>query len=269
MSETYLLVVLGVRRCEEFSFSLLRYFMRHYLDCGMAPSRIHVSLMTDGSIPEVKTYLEDLGARIIREVTSPHYDPFEVTYERRALQTSIPEDAWLVNPDMDELIAFPKPISEVVADLESHQCDCLGGNLWDRFDSQFLLKKVHHAHPIHLQLPVPIQFTSHVLGGNPHKEVLARNWFRVGQGGHLLEPRPGRRCHPAPAAWELRIDHYKWTYGLKTRTERLNALALAEPHRYPWRHEYERLLNAIQTSGAGDFIVHHEPLTSTFSLPRQ
>lgn len=269
MADTYLLVVIGCRKSEEFSFPLLNHFFSHYLSCGIYPHQMYVSLLEDGSLPEVRSYLQNTGVTIARERSSSCYDPFEVTSERQALQMTLPRDAWIINPDMDELIAFPKPVHEIVSDMENALYDCLSGWLWDRFDPNFLLKPVHPSHPLHLQFPIALEFTAKVLFANPKKEVLTRNWYRIGQGGHFIETLDSRQVSSAPTSWHLRIDHYKWTAGLRTRTERLNQLSLAEPERYPWRHEYDRLLEVIHSGPQGDYIFQRRPIiTETKLLPK-
>jgi hypothetical protein len=267
MADTYLLVVIGCRKSEEFSLDFLKHFLSHYISCGIYPHQICVSLLEDGSVPEVRSYLQNIGVTITRDLSSSRYDPFQVTSERQALQKTLPTEAWIINPDMDELIAFTKPVHELVSDMEKARYDSLSGWLWDRFDSNFLLKPVHPSHPLHLQFPVAVEFTAKVLLANPKKEVLTRNWYRIGQGGHFLESLDSRQISPAPSSWHLRIDHYKWTAGLKMKTERLNQLSLAEPQRYPWRHEYDRLLKSIYPGPDGDYIIRKTPIMSETNLP--
>lgn len=268
MAHIYLIAVIDSRELSGFSLALLRHFVRHYLACGLNLSSFRVTLISDDSKTEVKQYLQKRGIAIVREVESSELDPLVITGERQALQGAIPGDAWVINPALEEFIAFPKPVRELVKEMEAAGYDCLTGWLWDRFDRDFLLKEIHPTHPLHLQFPIAAEYTARALFANSRKEVLIRNWFRLEEGAQWLSPQD-RAFHPAPPFWQVQVDYYGWNNRTKVATERLHQFYLRNPRMHSKQLHCERLLERIQNTAQGDIIGNENALHTVIRFPRK
>jgi hypothetical protein len=261
MKQAHLLSVWGVRAEELPSLPLMKYWFKHYADCGVRPQNMHVTLMTNN--PEfAKPYSEwmrDFGISDILQKDSPRFNFFEVTYERQQLQQRVERDEWIINPDMDELIAFQDSVPNLVRWLTENDYNYIDGDVRDRFAKDYLLKGIIDDLPLHLQFPLAFDFTNGVLGANPRKVVLSLNCFTIEIGCHWLG-----NCSPQPFKYSplrFEIDHFKWDAGLKTRCERLREFAYSMPEgRVPWRVEYDILLDCIEGDRINVFKYRNKQL---------
>lgn len=247
MRQAHLLSVWGVRPEEMPSFPLMRYWFKHYNDCGVRPENMHVTFMysdPDFAAP-FRNWLSDFGIRDIVDKQSSRFDFFEVTFERQQLQARVERDHWIINPDMDELIAFEDSVPNLIKWLTDNDYNYIDGDIRDRFAKDYLLKMIIDDLPLHLQFPIMFDFTNIVLGANPRKVVLSLNWFNIEIGCHWMG-----NTSPVPFKYSplrFSIDHFKWDAGLKTRCQRLRDFVCSLPEgRVPWRIEYDVLLDCIE-----------------------
>lgn len=200
MADVYLVSIIRCNESEGFSFPLLQHFLRHYLTCGVKTENVRIALVCNHPVPELRFHLQELSINV-KEIICSKISRLQIENEQRCIREEVPEDAWITAPSLDEFIAFPTPISELAFQMEKAGYDSLAGWIWDRFDQNFLLKEVDPSHPMHLQFPITIEFSANNMSVDTRRDVLIHN--RVF--------REGRVFSPAPAAWEIKIDAYKWT----------------------------------------------------------
>jgi hypothetical protein len=264
----HLLGVWGIREAEAFRFPLLKYWFRHYADCGIRPHAMHIAILTDNLdyAEPCRVWLHDFGVEDVRIKESAQFDFFEVTRERQELQSGIEPDDWFVNPDMDELIAFSDSVPNLVAWLTRHDFNHIVGDLRDRFARDYRLPEIVDDLPLHLQFPLEFDFTHGALGACPRKVVLALNRFRIELGCHQLS-----NSSPVPFKYSpllLPIDHYKWDAGLKLRCERLRAYVRKFPDdQVGWKSEYDILLDCIEGDRINVFKYRNKQLVEPVLVP--
>lgn len=255
MREAQLLGVWGIRPDEEFSFPLMKYWFRHYSDCGVRPHNMHITIFTndyDFAGP-FKSWIAEFGVEDIEIKSSERFDFFEATEERKQLQRRINPDDWFINPDMDELVAFTDSVPNLTNWLKRKGYNYIDGDIQDRFARNFVLKPIIDDLPLHLQFPVIFDFTNSVLGANPRKVTMALNRYSIELGCHWLSNESGVAFKYSPLRFH--IDHYKWDAGLKKRCERLKAhVQKYSDEDVHWKGEYEMLLDCIE----GDRINVHK-----------
>ncbi len=254
MSNIKLIAVHGIRQSDLFSFPLLKHWFGHYRDCGVRPSDMYITLSaSEADDPDpVKKWIEDFGATVVKIWRQESFDFYQVTEERQRLQrwAGFKLDDWFINPDADELIAFEEPVPELVAWMEKNGFNHLDGDMMDCFDLNLKLKAVRDDFPLHLQFPREVGFSHQRVGCNPRKVVLAKNCFQIEIGCHWLGNRS--KTPFSYASRRLKINHYKWHEGLRTRTEKVREFAYRL--NVPWKLEYDYLLKCIETRPDGDYL---------------
>jgi hypothetical protein len=257
MADVYLVSIIRCSESEGFSLPLLQHFFHHYLTCGVKGENMRIALDCETPMPEVELFLQ-ASSIDFTEIISSRNDRAQIDAQRRDALKALPEDAWITAPSLEEFIAFPTPISQLVIGMEKAGYDSLGGWIWDRFDQNFILKKIDPSHPINLQFPVATEFSANNISIDTRRDVLVHN--RVFY--------QGRAFYPAPAAWEIRIDAYKWTANsaikIKASDNVTNKLNRASEH-----SNNQRLKSLIQETPRGialrDDLAHN--ILAKFTRP--
>lgn len=247
MDDIYHLLVVGVRKKELFSLALLDHHMRHYRRRGLSNHVISI-VWDDPSkhlAERVAAHLTDeYDAEIHMDGVYEEFDVWESLDLRRKLQQRVPQNAWIVNPDLDEF-AIVGDYGDQASDMETIGVDAIAGELIDCFAQGWVLNPVIREYPIEDQFPVRMKYTRMALGAGVDKVGMARNFIPIQVGNHRVPDEYVDRCYidnPVP------ILHYKWTHGLRERVSLLRDRSARSPEKYPWRGEYDSVLASITDS---------------------
>lgn len=236
----WLVSTVGTRAEDGFSFPLLKHWVRYYLDLGVAPEHWKLTLFArdlDDNMAWVAEWLSAQGIVPLRCIPNSHqFNVFVSDDERNRIRSELPPEDWVIAVDPDEFYGFRKPVPETLAGLEADGFDALRGFFADRVAADFSLPEITDA-PLFEQFPVETSITQKITTGNCLKIVAVKNRHPLVLGHHHVhETRPNY----APE-W-IKVHHFKWTKGLRSRV--LRHLALVEP-RYWWRHENRNLLKYL------------------------
>ena len=225
---------------------LLPHFLDHYLALGLSPDRIHVILNAtvadDPRLDDARKILEAHGTAAPDTWIAP-YTSATMWARRRDLQSrvSVASD-WIVNADVDEFHIYPAPLSEITAWMARLGATCLQGPFIDRLAADGRLAPVAACPDLAAQFPVEAEAML-ALGGagasHDHwgsvKLMLHRGNVLPSRGGHhpVADPARVRFAYGQPLAafpriadpgfrfaLPFRVDHFKWTEGLRDGLER-------------------------------------------------
>jgi len=242
VKEIRLLSCLGVAD----DLPLLPHFLDHYLGLGIAPGRIHMILnAADPDDPRLEAARATLAARgaAAPEIWIAPYTSATMWARRRDLQSRVSGAAdWIVNADADEFHAYPAPLGTITAWMARRGATCLQGPFVDRLAPDGRLAPVAPAPALGAQFPVEAEAMLALAGTGAHhdlygsvKLMLHRGNVLPSRGGHHPIPDRGRVrfAYGAPlatfpraadpgfrAGLPFRVDHFKWTEGLRTGLER-------------------------------------------------
>lgn len=175
---------------------LLAHFLRWYDACGIdlsRRSRFVVHSTSAESSSATGTLLESHGVRSVEYVE--HYSSTLKVERVNAFLETLPGDAWLVYPDVDEFFAFPcswggdqLPTSDhvlffngtrgkrsVVDEPWKRRKDFVGGEMYDRVADDWSLVDVRPPpDSLFRQFPLAYRATSCLMHLRPFKHVLSR-----------------------------------------------------------------------------------------------
>lgn len=236
----WLVSTIGTRAEETFSFPLLKHWVQHYLNLGFSPEHWKISLFSTDLSDNMGSVAEWFIAQgIVPQRCYPNslqYNTLPSTEERYRIRAELPPEDWVVIVDPDEFYAYRKPIQQTLDDMDAAGFDALRGYFVDRVASDFSLPEVTDA-PLFEQFPLETSITQKIVKGNHLKIVAVKNSYPTILGHHHVA-----RGQPNYAPEWIKVNHFKWTKGLRGRT--LRHQALVDP-RYWWRHENENLLKYL------------------------
>lgn len=240
-----LVCCIGVSQHEHFSRPFLRHFLHHYLGLGIPPENFLLTLHAPERGADI-AWVEQALARFripVSDYLIEDYDCFDF-YDRdfRLMATCSPDD-WIVLIDYDELIEFPMSLPHYAEELEAAGINAVMGTLVDRFAEHYQLAEIKEGPPIWDQFPIQTEFTKEVVQGCHQKTCIFRNYIDVELGHHAVM---GTRGAPVKISHhQLKVHHFKWDATLKPKLLMRREQFKAEPQRYHWHDEPDRILAMI------------------------
>ena len=231
----------------EHDLALLPHFLRHYLDLGIAPERMHLVLNAPTadapSLARARAVLAAHGVEPAEEWVAP-YTSDTMWEKRREVQRRVAAPAdWVVSADVDEFCEFPAPLAEVLAACERRGVNCVQGVFIDRLAPGGRLAPVEAEPSIWDQFPIEADVICTLRRDEDGYQagtvniMACRGDVLPSRGGHhpLHDGRPvsyvlGRPLGQFPGIGEaavrfsvpFRVHHFKWTEGvLDTHRQRL------------------------------------------------
>ncbi|MDT7856656.1 hypothetical protein RQM47_08390 [Rubrivirga sp. S365] len=286
-SRTLLISCVGV----ESDLPLLPHFLRHYLDLGVAPERMHIvlnALTADApGLAEARAILAEHGVDGGEDWIEP-YTSDAMWDKRREVQRRVasPED-WVVSADVDEFCEFPAPLGEVLDYCERRGANCVQGVFIDRLAPGGALAEIEPAPSLWDQFPVEADvictIRQHEGDGDNYKfgtvnVMLCRGDVLPSRGGHAplkgedavpvsfllgtsLGRMPGITNSAVRFAIPFRVHHFKWTEALAERHQRrLDTPGASSAGSAYGRLLLDRLALWGGRIGLGDVPVRHPTL---------
>ena len=241
MNDVSLISCLGVAQ----DLPLLPHFLDHYRTLGVMTERIHVILNAsdpdDPRLDEARAILEAHGTAAPDIWIAP-YTSASMWARRRDLQSRVSDASdWILNADIDDFHVYPAPLAEITAWMARIGATCLQGPFVDRLAEGGRLAPVEARPDLEAQFPIEAEAMLALAGtGTNHdhwgsvKLMLHRGNVLPSRGGHHPVPDPARvrfaYGQPLAAfaratdpgfrfALPFRVDHFKWTDGLRTGLE--------------------------------------------------
>ena len=243
VSRTHLISCVGV----EHDLALLPHFLRHYLDLGVTPERMHLVLNAPTAdapgLGQARAVLAAHGVGPAEDWVAP-YTSDAMWEKRREVQRRVaaPTD-WVVSADVDEFCEFPAPLADVLAECERQGVNCVQGVFIDRLAPGGRLAPVEPEPSIWEQFPIEadvictLRRGEHAFQFGTVNVMACRGDVLPSRGGHhplrdgvdvsfLLGTPLGRMPGITNAAVRFsipfRVHHFKWTEGvLDTHRQRL------------------------------------------------
>jgi hypothetical protein len=242
----------------EFDQDLMPHTLHHYISVlGVDPTNILVALHhSDRNSP----LIQHTKQRLKRDFLIRHFSTWFGDYSsdglwevrhRHRTKVNVSDCDWVVRSDADELPAIPgNNLSRfLVESVGSKGYDAAFGVFNDRVAPSGRLPNITAEPTISEQFPLSCKITELVSFGYTLKVVAFRGYHRENRGGHGLLPYPtfdqrtGTGTEHCGHPTLLRIDHYKWTYGVVRKLEQRYQKYLAENMHY---RESKRLLRHIE-----------------------
>jgi hypothetical protein len=234
---------------------LLPHFLKHYQKFGI--TEFHVA---------VPKHLADFVESASRGYNVRQYNDLDVadsflggssavTRMRNLFQSP---DEWGVIVDLDELVEFPEPVSQIISKCEAEGANVARGIMLDRFsvDGQPTAFDDHSDLPS--LFPIKARFIREIMHGCDIKGVIVKGHLESAEAHHLF-----RTEKPFSSVFE--IAHYKWNdlslARVRSAYEMLSAVGR------PWAAEYKRVLDHYDAHGRfawelfhGELALKGEPL---------
>lgn len=221
----------------EHDLALLPFFLEHYLELGIAPSRMHIVLNAprEGTeeIARARSILEAHRVEPEERWIEP-YTSGAMWEKRREVQRRVADATdWVVSADVDEFHEFPAPLPAFLAYCERKGVNCVQGVFIDRLASGGQLAAVSSEASIWEQFPIKADVMCTMRQTEPDgwwygtvNVMVCRGDVFPDRGGH--HPLSGKRDisylfgrQLAKFPWitkaafrfsvPLRVHHFKWT----------------------------------------------------------
>ena len=151
---------------------MLRHFVDHYTSLGLAPARMLVFVFAPagGGGEALVEMLHTDGAAQSRLVTAAYNDSFKLQLINGHL-ASLPEDAWAMTPDVDELYHYP---CSSLPRLVSRGADLFCGIMEDMLAQSGGLERLEPQPSLQAQYPHRCRVRPFLKRFTPYKVVLAQ-----------------------------------------------------------------------------------------------
>jgi hypothetical protein len=267
----------------EFDQDLMPQTLHHYISIlGVDPSDILVALHHSD---RESSLVQETKERLQQDFSIRHFSTWFGDYtsnglwevrDRHRKAANVSDCDWVVRSDADELPAIPgNDLSQFLFEsVESKGYDSVFGIFNDRVAEGGRLPNIT-ARPSNIseQFPLSCKITEMVASASTQKVVAFRGYHRENRGGHgLLDPpqrtfefRTGIGTEHCGYPRVLRIDHYKWTFGVAAKLEQRYKKYLAEKMHF---RESKRLLRHIKkykgNLGIKKLECHRQDLNNRF-----
>lgn len=246
MEDVHLICCIGISLQEHFSRPFFVHFLQHYLGLGIPRANIHLTLHTrDEEDPNLKYVCALLSEYEIgpRFVFVGPYDCWAFYHYNYRILDSLPAESWAMMVDFDELIFFPGALATFVTDVEASGCDVVMGRFVDRIAKNGALPEIGLKQPIWDQFPVKYPVTRRIVGACDTKTCIFRSHLHPCLGHHKVAERDAKTFPEV-----LPVFHFKWDSTLALKLEMRRDQFRADPARFPWNSEIERLMAHISTN---------------------
>lgn len=245
----------------EFDQKLMPHTLHHYISTlGVHPSQILVALHhTNRKDPAV----EETKKKLKREFSVKHFSTWFGEYTsdglwevrgRHRKKANVSDCDWVVRSDADELPAIPgNDLSRFLESVGSSGYDAVFGTFNDRVAEGGQILNITAEPTISEQFPLSCKITEMVAFAYTLKVIAFRGYHRENRGGHgLLDSSSTQRTfdHRTDTGTShcgypklLRIDHFKWTFGVVAKLEKRYEKYLKEKMHF---RESKRLLAHLQ-----------------------
>lgn len=225
--------------------NLLHHFIAYYSALGITEWALTLHCGRNPAYRNLQTY---------QQILDSHEMPYDVwegvfdTYEREARHNALvrrqDDDVWMVGVDLDEFVAFPKPIPQYLEEAAASGYNSVTGYLLDRVSCDGTLKHIERDLLLCEQFPVAAEVKRHIYKpltpkAPYEKKVAIKKPLQWGLGHHFIHHDV--RVFELESPDHLEINHYAWDDLLIGRIqERLSDA---------WAEEYQNMIRYIQRYG--------------------
>jgi len=240
----------------EYDQELLPHTIRHYLNVGLSPDTMLITLHhQDPDAPELQQ-AQDL---LRNEFGIPHVQTWHGNFtsqkncdmrQQHRQAVGVDDCDWILKLDADELLRVPG--NDMITFLESlgmQNFDSVSANWVDRVAPQGQIPNISdESVSLADQFPVGCHRFSQLAGDNAttFKVVAFRGFHREKRAGHRLAKLSRRNSCRYPV--RLFMDHYKWSWPVVNKLQRRMAHYKAIEG-FEWWTESQAFLNHLDEHG--------------------
>lgn len=175
--------------------AVLPHFLRHYVDLGIAPDRMHLVLQSsepdDPGLDAARDILSAFGVAP-HEVWVAPYTSDAMWEKRREVQLAVSEEEdWILSADSDEFHEYPEPLAAFLGRCDRMGITCTQGVFIDRLAPGGALAPIRDAPAISEQFPILADVIASIGGTGTHfnrygtvKLMAMRAHVLPSRGGH-------------------------------------------------------------------------------------
>jgi len=236
--------MLKVVTCISYDATLLPHFVAYYKSIGVDSFLISIDERVDGIWDNVARIAETLPANIELVAASERQKTTGVEFNNKeeTRQRYIAPSDWIIPADLDEFIQFPRPLPQLIKEIEEAGATFIMGQFRDRIARHGVLSDTQPEPSIWEQYPLECNISELLVRCWCHKVTLCRGDCELTSGHHNVIrpaiPLVSRRCI---------IHHFKWRQGLLEALHRRRQLYLQAG--YGAHGEADVVINYISAHG--------------------